>query len=73
MNGDVLRRAMGRFATGVSFVTRCGPERQLEGATVNSFSRYAGSTSGPVELRVHDDFLCNLSRGQALLRQRSGD
>jgi flavin reductase (DIM6/NTAB) family NADH-FMN oxidoreductase RutF len=33
-----LRRAMGRFATGVTVVTTCGPGGKLEGVTSNSFS-----------------------------------
>ena len=33
-----LRRAMGRFATGVTVVTTCGPDGKLEGVTANSFS-----------------------------------
>ncbi len=33
-----LRRAMGRFATGVTVVTTCDPSGKLEGVTSNSFS-----------------------------------
>ena len=33
-----LRRAMGRFATGVTVVTTCSPDGKLEGVTSNSFS-----------------------------------
>ena len=38
MNKTLLRRAMGRFATGVTVVTACGPDGKLEGVTANSFS-----------------------------------
>ncbi len=33
-----LRRAMGRFATGVTVVTTCGPGGKFEGVTSNSFA-----------------------------------
>jgi flavin reductase (DIM6/NTAB) family NADH-FMN oxidoreductase RutF len=33
-----LRRALGRFATGVAVVTTCGDDGKLEGVTSNSFS-----------------------------------
>jgi flavin reductase (DIM6/NTAB) family NADH-FMN oxidoreductase RutF len=33
-----LRQALGRFATGVTVVTTCGPDGKLEGLTANSFS-----------------------------------
>jgi flavin reductase (DIM6/NTAB) family NADH-FMN oxidoreductase RutF len=33
-----LRRAMGRFVTGVTVVTTCGPGGKFEGVTSNSFS-----------------------------------
>ncbi len=35
---DQLRRAMGLFATGVTVVTACAPDGQLQGVTANSFS-----------------------------------
>ena len=35
---DLLRRAMGRFVTGVTVITTCGPGGKLEGVTANSFS-----------------------------------
>jgi flavin reductase (DIM6/NTAB) family NADH-FMN oxidoreductase RutF len=35
---DLLRRAMGRFVTGVTVITTCGPDGKLEGVTANSFS-----------------------------------
>ncbi len=38
LDQDLLRRAMGRFVTGVTVVTTCGPEGKLEGVTANSFS-----------------------------------
>ena len=38
MEKTLLRRAMGRFATGVTVVTTCGPGGKLEGVTANSFS-----------------------------------
>lgn len=33
-----LRNALGRFATGVTIVTTCTPQKKLEGLTANSFS-----------------------------------
>lgn len=33
-----LRRALGRFATGVLIATTCTPEKRFEGLTANSFS-----------------------------------
>jgi flavin reductase (DIM6/NTAB) family NADH-FMN oxidoreductase RutF len=38
LNLELLRRAMGRFVTGVTVVTTCGPGGKLEGVTANSFS-----------------------------------
>jgi len=38
LDKDLLRRAMGRFATGVTVVTTCGPNGKLEGVTANSFA-----------------------------------
>ncbi len=35
---DLLRRAMGRFATGITVVTTQGADGKLEGVTANSFS-----------------------------------
>lgn len=37
-DGRELRRALGRFATGVTVVTTCGPDGRREGLTANSFS-----------------------------------
>ena len=38
LDQGLLRRAMGRFATGVTVVTTCCPSGKLEGVTANSFS-----------------------------------
>ena len=38
MDEAVLRRAMGRFATGVTVVTTRGPDGKFEAVTANSFS-----------------------------------
>lgn len=38
MNTTLLRRAMSRFATGVTVVTTRGPDGKFEGVTANSFT-----------------------------------
>ena len=38
LDAAALRRSMGRYATGVTVVTTCGPEGKLEGVTANSFA-----------------------------------
>lgn len=38
MDGRQLRNALGRFPTGVTVITTCGPDGKLEGLTANSFA-----------------------------------